>query len=57
MCSQFLRGYVNISILRDIQPEDIEDVSSRYGISEEIADKKWKCTDRDGGIEASIRIK
>ena len=30
LCSQFLRGYVNIPLLKDVQPEDIEDVSERY---------------------------
>jgi len=30
LCAQFLRGYVNIPILKDVQPEDIEDVSERY---------------------------
>lgn len=30
LCSQFLRDYINLPYLRDIQPEDIEDVSDRY---------------------------
>ena len=30
LCSQFLHGYVNIPLLKDVQPEDIEDVSKRY---------------------------
>lgn len=30
LCAQFLRGYVNIPIIKDVQPEDIEDVSDRY---------------------------
>ena len=30
LCAQFLRGYVDIPILKDVQPEDIEDVTSRY---------------------------
>lgn len=30
LCAQFLRGYVNIPLIRDVQPEDIEDVSERY---------------------------
>lgn len=30
LCCQFLKGYVNIPILKDVQPEDIEDVSERY---------------------------
>ena len=30
LCAQFLRGYVDIPILKNVQPEDIEDVSERY---------------------------
>ena len=30
LCSQFLRNYADMEILRRIQPEDIEDVSERY---------------------------
>ena len=30
LCSQFLRDYADIEILKNIQPEDIEDVSERY---------------------------
>lgn len=30
LCAQFLRGYVNIDLFKDIQPEDIEDVSERF---------------------------
>lgn len=30
LCSQFLRGYVDIPLLKDVQPEDIEDVTNRY---------------------------
>lgn len=30
LCSQFLHGYVNIPILKDVKPEDIEDVSRQY---------------------------
>ena len=29
-CAQFLRGYIDIPLLKDVQPEDIEDVSDRY---------------------------
>lgn len=29
-CSQFLRDYADMEILKNIQPEDIEDVSERY---------------------------
>ena len=30
LCAQFLRGYLNIPLLKDVQLEDIEDVTSRY---------------------------
>lgn len=30
LCSQFLHGYVNIPLLKDVRPEDIEDVSKQY---------------------------
>ena len=29
-CAQFLRGYTEIPLLKNVQPEDIEDVSERY---------------------------
>lgn len=30
LCSQFLKGYVDIPLLKNVQPEDIEDVTNRY---------------------------
>lgn len=30
LCSQFLRDFADVEILKNIQPEDIEDVSERY---------------------------
>ena len=30
LCSQFLRGYVGIDILKEVQPDDIEDISDRF---------------------------
>lgn len=30
LCAQFLRDNLNMPVLRDVQPEDIEDVSERY---------------------------
>lgn len=30
LCAQFLRGYTEIPLLKNVQPEDIEDVSERY---------------------------
>lgn len=30
LCAQFLRDYADISLLKNIQPEDIEDVSKKY---------------------------
>lgn len=30
LCSQFLRGYVDIPLLKEVRPEDIENVTERY---------------------------
>lgn len=30
LCAQFLRGYTDIDLLKDVQPEDIEDISERF---------------------------
>lgn len=30
LCAEFLREYVDIDLLRDVQPEDIEDISERF---------------------------
>ena len=30
LCAQFLRGYTDIDLLKQVQPEDIEDVSERF---------------------------
>ena len=30
LCAQFLRGYTDIELLKDVQPEDIEDVTDRF---------------------------
>lgn len=30
LCAQFLRGYTGIELLKDVQPEDIEDITERY---------------------------
>ena len=30
LCAQFLRGYTDIPALKNVQPEDIEDVTERY---------------------------
>ncbi len=30
LCAQFLRGYVDIPLLKDVQPEDIEDETERF---------------------------
>lgn len=27
LCAQFLRGYTNVELLKDVQPEDIEDIT------------------------------
>ena len=30
LCAQFLREYLDIPLLKDVQPEDIEDVEERF---------------------------
>ena len=30
LCDEFLRGYVDIDLLKEVQPEDIEDISERF---------------------------
>lgn len=30
LCSQFLRDYIDLPYMKDVQPEDIEDVSDQY---------------------------
>ncbi len=30
LCAQFLRDYVDVELLKDVQPEDIEDISERF---------------------------
>lgn len=30
LCAQFLRGYVDIDLLKDVRPDDIEDISERF---------------------------
>ena len=30
LCAQFLRNYVDIPLLKDVEPKDIEDVNERY---------------------------
>lgn len=30
LCAEFLRGYVDIDLLKDVRPEDIEDISERF---------------------------
>ena len=30
LCAQFLRGYTDLDILKNVQPEDIEDISERF---------------------------
>lgn len=30
LCAQFLRGYVDIDLLKNVKPEDIEDISERF---------------------------
>lgn len=30
LCAEFLRGYVNVDLLKNVKPEDIEDISERF---------------------------
>lgn len=30
LCAEFLRGYIDVDILKNVQPEDIEDISERF---------------------------
>ena len=30
LCAQFLRGYTDIELLKDVQPEDIEDITEQF---------------------------
>ena len=30
LCAQFLRGYTDIDLLKDVQPEDIEDITEHF---------------------------
>ncbi|MBE5063588.1 hypothetical protein INF30_09970 [Lachnospiraceae bacterium DSM 108991] len=33
LCAQFLQDYVDVGILRNVEPEDIEDISERFPLS------------------------
>ena len=30
LCAQFLRGYTDVELLKNVQPDDIEDISERF---------------------------
>ena len=49
LCAEFLRGYVDVDILKDVQPEDIEDISERFI-------PMWQ-EERDSDSVKKIRIK
>nr|WP_296466767.1 Rpn family recombination-promoting nuclease/putative transposase [uncultured Acetatifactor sp.] len=51
LCSQFLRDYVNLPYLKDVRPEDIEDVSEQYVtlFAEERNSDRVKRVHVDGG--------
>ena len=49
LCAEFLRGYVDVEILKDVQPEDIEDISERFI-------PMWQ-EERDSDSVKKIRIK
>ncbi len=61
LCAQFLRDYSGLPILANVQPEDIEDVSERYHLFQEVelqADtvKKIRLRDQAGGKQQDIYI-
>ena len=49
LCAEFLRGYVDVDILKDVQPEDIEDISERFV-------SMWQ-EERDSDSVKKIRVK
>lgn len=51
LCSQFLRDYVNLPYMKDIRPEDIEDVSEQYVVlfAEERNSDRVKRVHVEGG--------
>ena len=49
LCARFLRGYTDIELLKDVRPEDIEDVTDRF-IS------VWQ-EERDSDTVKKIRLK
>lgn len=49
LCAQFLRGYVNIPLLKEVQAEDIEDVTHRY--------VHMFTEERDSDVVKRVRIK
>lgn len=49
LCAQFLRGYLDIPLLGDVQPEDIEDVSERY--------VHMFVEERDSDVVKKVRLK
>lgn len=49
LCAEFLRGYVDIEILKNVQPEDIEDISERFV-------SMWQ-EERDSDSVKKIRVK
>ena len=48
-CAQFLRGYTDIPLLKNVQPEDIEDVSERY--------VHMFAEERDSDVVKKVKIK
>lgn len=49
LCAEFLRGYVDVDILKNVQPEDIEDISDRFI-------PMWQ-EERDSDSVKKIRVK
>ena len=49
LCAQFLRDYVDIPLLKTVQPEDIEDITRRY--------IHMFTEERDSDVVKKVRIK
>ncbi len=61
LCAQFLRDYSGLSILADVQPEDIEDVSERYHLFREVelesdTVKKVRLRNQTGGKSQDMYV-
>lgn len=61
LCAQFLRDYSGLELFADVQPEDIEDVSERYHLFQEVefnsdTVKKVRIRNREEGEAQDIYV-